>query len=350
MEPGELPEDLTVAHPDRVDVVVDDAPNRAPADVAAREREWSGAGGRRACGDRASGDRAFQWLLAPVSPARFYEQWWERRVGLVLRPLSREYYTGWFGRADVDKLLRAGVLRYGTNIDVVRYSAVHGGARETLNGEGVAGLLLWQGRAGKCGGKRGVSRGSDRGGEGAVAAAAHCTVSVSPPFAPFYLTALPPHALMHIHSLPYPHSALPYPHSALPYPHSALPYPHSALPYPHYALPYPYPTLLSPIPTLLSPIPTLLSPIPTLLSPIPTLLSPIPTLLSPIPTLLSPIPTLLSPIPTLLSPIPTLLSPIPSLHCRYSFACLHLFFRRGECVGIVREWVLAASAAPAALE
>ncbi|CAI5513805.1 unnamed protein product [Closterium sp. Naga37s-1] len=139
MEPGELPADLTVAHADRVDVVVDDAPDRAPADVAAREREWSGEGGRRACGDRASGDRAFQWLLAPVSPARFYEQWWERRVGLVLRPLSRlEYYGGWFGRADVDKLLRAGVLRYGTNIDVVRYSAVHGGARETLNGEGVA--------------------------------------------------------------------------------------------------------------------------------------------------------------------------------------------------------------------
>ncbi|CAI5481197.1 unnamed protein product [Closterium sp. Yama58-4] len=138
MEPGELPADLTVAHADRVDVVVDDAPSRAPADVAARECEWSGEGGRRACGDRASGDRAFQWLLAPVSPARFYEQWWERRVGLVLRPLSREYYAGWFGRADVDKLLRAGVLRYGTNIDVVRYSAVHGGARETLNGEGVA--------------------------------------------------------------------------------------------------------------------------------------------------------------------------------------------------------------------
>ncbi|GJP35283.1 hypothetical protein CLOM_g19776 [Closterium sp. NIES-68] len=138
MEPGELPADLTIAHADRVDVVVDEAPTRAPADVAAREREWSGESGRRACGDRASGDRAFEWLLAPVAPERFYARWWERRVGLVLRPQSREYYSGWFGRADIDRLLRAGVLHYGTNIDVVRYSAVDGGARETLNGEGVA--------------------------------------------------------------------------------------------------------------------------------------------------------------------------------------------------------------------
>lgn len=100
-----------------------------------------------------------QWFLAPISVEDFYENYWEKRTFVlkrgaagILRPgydapaqlkqtskvaaeQSNEhaYYGGWFSSKIIDQLLRAGELKYSTDIDVTLYK---NGKRLTLNPNG----------------------------------------------------------------------------------------------------------------------------------------------------------------------------------------------------------------------
>eukprot|EP00850_Spirogloea_muscicola_P002387 SM000009S23516 [mRNA] locus=s9:502213:505295:+ [translate_table: standard] len=95
-----------------------------------------------AAADGPAARRFFAWLLAPVSVKHFYARVWERRPLLVRRPHHRSYYSGWFSMKTMRRLLQAGQLQYGTNIDVTRYCD---GARQTLNGQGLADpAVVWK--------------------------------------------------------------------------------------------------------------------------------------------------------------------------------------------------------------
>ena len=80
-------------------------------------------------------ERFFGWLVAPLTPEQFVEEIHERRAVHVARAALPDYYAGWFGRTQIDALLRAGKLRYTEEIDVTSYE---GGERQTHNGDGVA--------------------------------------------------------------------------------------------------------------------------------------------------------------------------------------------------------------------
>ncbi|NXD22640.1 RIOX1 oxygenase, partial [Spelaeornis formosus] len=76
----------------------------------------------------------FQWLLAPVVPAVFLKQHWER-APLLVRRGDPGYYEGLFSTADFDAALRRGVVHFGTHLDVTSYAE---GVRETHNPSGRA--------------------------------------------------------------------------------------------------------------------------------------------------------------------------------------------------------------------
>ena len=80
-------------------------------------------------------ERFFSWLIAPLPAERFWAELHERRPFHVSRPQARTYFDGFFGRKDIDALLRAGKLKYTEELDITRYED---GTRSTLNGEGVA--------------------------------------------------------------------------------------------------------------------------------------------------------------------------------------------------------------------
>eukprot|EP00908_Phaeocystis_cordata_P001047 Transcript_11123.p2 GENE.Transcript_11123~~Transcript_11123.p2 ORF type:complete len:511 (-),score=238.91 Transcript_11123:80-1612(-) len=77
----------------------------------------------------------FAWLIAPMAPQTFFDDMHERRPFHIKRPDHDEFYGGWFGRRQIDALLRAGKLRYTEHLDVTSYTD---GERQTHNGEGVA--------------------------------------------------------------------------------------------------------------------------------------------------------------------------------------------------------------------
>ena len=69
------------------------------------------------------------------TPQTFFDDVHERRPFHVSRPGQAQYYHGWFGRKQIDALLRSGKLRYTEHLDVTSYTD---GERQTHNGEGVA--------------------------------------------------------------------------------------------------------------------------------------------------------------------------------------------------------------------
>ena len=74
-------------------------------------------------------ERFFGWLVAPMTPEQFVEEIHERRAVHVERAALPDYYAGWFGRAQIDGLLRAGKLRYTDEVDVTSYEARQHGHR-----------------------------------------------------------------------------------------------------------------------------------------------------------------------------------------------------------------------------
>lgn len=81
------------------------------------------------------GRKAFQWLISPVEPKRFFAKLWEKKPLLVKRK-NDKYNNGWFSTSELDLILRKNSLLFGENIDVVTYS--RSGKRETHNQEGRA--------------------------------------------------------------------------------------------------------------------------------------------------------------------------------------------------------------------
>lgn len=70
-------------------------------------------------------------LLAPCAPGHFAETVRERAALLVRRPHSPAYNAGVLSADDIWALLKAQPLRYGSNVDVARYTAER--RRETFN-------------------------------------------------------------------------------------------------------------------------------------------------------------------------------------------------------------------------
>jgi len=81
------------------------------------------------------GMRAFEWLISPVEPKKFFSKLWEKKPLLVKRKCPG-YNAGWFSTSELDLILRKNSLLFGENIDVVTYS--RSGKRETHNPEGRA--------------------------------------------------------------------------------------------------------------------------------------------------------------------------------------------------------------------
>jgi len=83
----------------------------------------------------AEGMKAFEWLISPVEPKKFFAKLWEKKPLLVKRKCP-EFNAGWFSTSELDLILRRNSLLFGENIDVVTYSRT--GKRETHNPEGRA--------------------------------------------------------------------------------------------------------------------------------------------------------------------------------------------------------------------
>jgi len=81
------------------------------------------------------GMKAFEWLISPVEPKKFFNKLWEKKPLLVKRK-SPDYNAGWLSTSELDLILRKNSLLFGENIDVVTYS--RNGKRETHNPEGRA--------------------------------------------------------------------------------------------------------------------------------------------------------------------------------------------------------------------
>lgn len=76
-------------------------------------------------------DAVLHALLAPCTPGHFADTVRERGAMLVRRPHSPAYNAGVLSADDIWALLKAQPLRYGSNVDVARYTAEW--RRETFN-------------------------------------------------------------------------------------------------------------------------------------------------------------------------------------------------------------------------
>merc|ERR1719192_2383707 len=47
----------------------------------------------------AEGQSAFEWLISPVEPSKFFTKLWEKKLMLVKRK-ERDYNTGWFSTSE----------------------------------------------------------------------------------------------------------------------------------------------------------------------------------------------------------------------------------------------------------
>ncbi|KAF1792161.1 Peptide methionine sulfoxide reductase [Phytophthora cactorum] len=63
------------------------------------------------------------WLLYPVTPEEFYENYWEQRP-LAIKRNFPSYYDGWFSKQEIDRILKTHTLEYGTDLDLTNPSPV----------------------------------------------------------------------------------------------------------------------------------------------------------------------------------------------------------------------------------
>ncbi|XP_020665844.3 ribosomal oxygenase 1 [Pogona vitticeps] len=78
--------------------------------------------------------KLFEWLLSPISPQCFFDQYWEKKPLLIHRH-NPNYYQGFFSTAEFDAILRDNDVQFGVNLDVTSYAD---GKRETHNPVGRA--------------------------------------------------------------------------------------------------------------------------------------------------------------------------------------------------------------------
>lgn len=71
-------------------------------------------------GSEADPLQVFKWLISPYPANNFMEECWERKPCYIKRS-DRNYYQGWFSKKDFDRLLKDSFIKYGVNLDVVRY-------------------------------------------------------------------------------------------------------------------------------------------------------------------------------------------------------------------------------------
>ncbi|RLN86358.1 hypothetical protein BBJ28_00004568 [Nothophytophthora sp. Chile5] len=62
----------------------------------------------------------FAWLIHPVTPEDFYENYWEKRPLAIKRHLP-SYYDGWFSKDEIDRILKTHSLEYGADLDLTKY-------------------------------------------------------------------------------------------------------------------------------------------------------------------------------------------------------------------------------------
>ncbi|XP_008102195.1 ribosomal oxygenase 1 [Anolis carolinensis] len=78
--------------------------------------------------------KLFEWVLAPIPPQHFFDQYWEKKPLLIQRH-NPNYYRDLFSTAEFDAILRDQDVQFGINLDVTSYQD---GKRETYNPVGRA--------------------------------------------------------------------------------------------------------------------------------------------------------------------------------------------------------------------
>jgi len=87
------------------------------------------------------GDKAFEWLIAPTSVNKFYEEYWEKKPLLIKNTEDKDRFKTLFSTKSLDNILRTQRVLYGKNLDVTSYED---DKRETHNPEGrVYPAVLW---------------------------------------------------------------------------------------------------------------------------------------------------------------------------------------------------------------
>ena len=130
----------------RITVVSDDAAAAAPP-VNGRERKkkrtaerqpqsgrfdgWSDVAA--SADTRALGHEMLSWMLHPMHPQTFFDEYWEQQPALIRRPESKAYYSECFQKKDLEELLAAGKLTFEHDLDITEYAD---GKRSTFNGSG----------------------------------------------------------------------------------------------------------------------------------------------------------------------------------------------------------------------
>lgn len=61
-----------------------------------------------------------QWLVAPVPAAEFFSSAWQRAPLHVARPAAPRYHAGWFGVAEMRRVVHGGGLRAALDLDITR--------------------------------------------------------------------------------------------------------------------------------------------------------------------------------------------------------------------------------------
>lgn len=56
-------------------------------------------------------ERFLEWVISPMNLEAFQREFWERRPFLIRRLKNRSFYKGWFGKADIEKLLESHDLK-----------------------------------------------------------------------------------------------------------------------------------------------------------------------------------------------------------------------------------------------
>eukprot|EP01048_Picozoa_sp_COSAG05_P025001 COSAG05_NODE_6150_length_1012_cov_1.431544_1_plen_302_part_01 len=82
---------------------------------------------------KATGYAALSWLLHPMSPQTFFDEYWEQKPLIVRRPDMAAYYTRCFCKGDIERLLKDSKLTFEQDLDITKYV---GGKRHLFNGIG----------------------------------------------------------------------------------------------------------------------------------------------------------------------------------------------------------------------
>lgn len=75
----------------------------------------------------------FKWIIDPISPKDFFDNYWEKDV-LHIKRENKDYYKTVFSSERLDQILRENLLYFNRNIDVVTYS---NGKKEVMDEEGL---------------------------------------------------------------------------------------------------------------------------------------------------------------------------------------------------------------------